>query len=268
MNASTAEPKQQPGRLHGKAAVVTGATSGLGRAVALAMAREGASVVAVGRDATRGQAVIDEVRSSGGRALFHRGDLVHESTIVDAVEQCRQEFGQLDIMHNNAGVLVVKELHETSNEDWQRSIDVNMTAAFWGCKHAVLAMREEKHGGAIVNTGSISSVAASGNTLCYAASKHGLLGLTKAVALAYATEDIRCNAVCPGDFDSPMILDYLAQTDDPVAARRSLENLYPTNRLLEAEDVAESVVFLASDAARGITGTSLLVDDGVTAKMF
>jgi NAD(P)-dependent dehydrogenase (short-subunit alcohol dehydrogenase family) len=135
-----------PARLTGKAGVVTGATSGLGRAVVRAMAREGAAVVAVGRDAQRGEEVVRQVGEQGGRACFYRGDVTREKDIVGAINQCRSEFGRIDFMHNNAGFIAMGELHEVSNEDWHRTVAVNLTAVFWGCKHAVLAMRDEGHG--------------------------------------------------------------------------------------------------------------------------
>jgi NAD(P)-dependent dehydrogenase (short-subunit alcohol dehydrogenase family) len=255
-------------RLAGKAGVVTGATSGLGRAVVLAMAREGAAVVAVGRDTQRGEDVVRQVRERAGRASFYRGDVTREEDIVGAITQCRNEFGRIDFMHNNAGFIAMGELHEVSNEDWQRTLAVNLTAVFWGCKHAVLAMREEGHGGSIINTGSTSSFTATPDILSYVASKHGVLGITRSTALAYAAEGIRCNALCPGDFESRIFDEFLAASDDPASARRELEQLYPTKRILTPEEVAETAVFLASDASTGINGTSILVDDGILAKNY
>src|SRR5262245_26796222 len=159
-------------RLTGKAGVVTGATSGLGRAVVRAMTREGASVVAVGRDAHRGQTVARQVSEQGGRASFFRGDVTREEDIVGAINQCRSEFGRFDFIHNNDSFIKMGELHEVSNEDWQHTVAVNLTAVFWGCKHAVLAMREEGHGGSIINTGSTSSFTATPDILSYVATKH------------------------------------------------------------------------------------------------
>jgi NAD(P)-dependent dehydrogenase (short-subunit alcohol dehydrogenase family) len=256
------------GRLEGKAGVVTGATSGLGRAVVLAMVREGAAIVAVGRDSERGEETVRLARESGGRAVFYRGDVLAEADIIGAIDRCRSEFGRIDIMHNNAGFIAMGALHEVSNDDWDRTVAINLTAVFWGCKHAVNAMREEKHGVSIIITGSTSSFTATADILSYVATKHGVLGITKATALAYAVDGIRCNAVCPGDFQSQMFDDFLANEADPVAARRDLQNLYPTQRILRPEDVAETVVFLASDASHPVNGTSILVDDGLLAKNY
>lgn len=256
------------GRLESKAGVVTGATSGLGRAVVLAMAREGASIVAVGRDVERGEEVARLAREAGGTVIYQRGDVTEEGDIVAAIEKCRSEFGHLDIMHNNAGFIATGMLHEVSNEDWNRTVAINLTAVFWGCKHAVKAMLEEQHGGSIINTGSTSSFTATPDIMSYVATKHGVLGITKATGLAYAEHGIRCNAVCPGDFESQMFEDFLAIEADPAAARRELEQLYPTKRILLPEDIAETAVFLASDASHPINGTHILVDDAILTKNY
>lgn len=258
----------QKGRLSGKAGVITGATSGLGLAVLRAMTGEGASIVAVGRDASRGQLIVDEIVEHGGSASFYRGDVGVEADIAGAIDACRTTFGRFDIMHNNAGYLVTRELHETTNEEWNASVSTNLTAVFWGCKHAVLAMRDQGHGGAIINTGSTASFTATADTASYVATKTGVIGITRATALAYAAEGIRCNAVCPGDFESPMLEAFFAASEDPEAARREIASLYPTNRILKPEDVANAVVFLASDEAHAVNGTTLVVDDAILAKTY
>lgn len=251
------------GRLAGKAGVVTGATSGLGRAVLEGMCREGASIVAVGRDAERGAAAIKAVTEAGGTATFFQGDVTREEDVVAAIQHCRDTYGRLDIMHNNAGVIEVKPLTETTTEDWDRIVKINLTSVFWGSRHAVAAMLEEGHGGAIINTGSTATFTAVEGCIGYVATKHGVLGITRTVALEYAKHGIRCNAVCPGDFESALTNDFLAAEPDPEEARRQLAACYPTNRILKPEDVAAAVVFLATDAAHGINGTSLTVDDAV-----
>ncbi len=256
------------GRLAGKAGVVTGGTSGLGRAVVLAMAREGASIVAMGRDSERGDEVVRSAREAGGNVVFFSGDVTTESDIVAAINKCRSEFGRIDIMHNNAGICMTGLPHEVTNDAWDRTIAVNLTAVFWGCKHAALAMREEGHGGSIINTGSTSSFTATPDIISYVATKHAVLGITKVTALAYAADGIRCNAMCPADFESQVFDDFLAGEPDPEAARRELEQLYPSKRILRPEDIAETAVYLASDAAKPINGTSILIDDGLLAKNY
>jgi len=237
-------------------------------AVAQAMSAEGAAVVVVGRNADRGYEIVESIAASGRSALFVRGDVTVEADIVRAIEVCRTEFGSLDIMHNNAAFLVTAEVHETTSEDWDRSLLTNLSSVFWGCKHAVLAMREQGHGGSIINTASVAAFTSTADTAAYTATKSGVMGLTRSVALAYAAEGIRCNALCPGDFESPMLDAFLATQSDPDTARRDFEAVYPTKRILKPGDVANAAVFLASDEAVGVNGTSLVVDDGLLAKTY
>lgn len=256
-----------PRQLDGKAGVIVGATSGLGLAVLRAMTREGAAIIAVGRNEERGAAAVAEVRREGGQAEFFRGDVTREADIKGAIGRSVEVFGRLDIMHNNAGILVMRELHETSNEEWQQTLAVNLTGVFWGCKHAVLAMRASG-GGSIINTASVAAFTATADTAAYVATKTAVLGLTRATALAYAGDGIRCNALCPGDFDSPMLENYLSGAAEPDRERRTLEETYPAGRILASSEVASVAVFLASDAAIGINGTSVVVDHALLTKTY
>lgn len=256
-----------PGQLDGKAGVIVGATSGLGLAVLRAMAREGAAIVAVGRDRARGQAAVASVLDEGGIAEFYAGDVSQEQDVAGAVDRCVKTFGRLDIMHNNAGTLATHELHETTNAEWEQSLATNLTAVFWGCKHAVLAMRGNG-GGSIINTASVAAFTATADTPAYVAAKTGVLGLTRATALAYAKDGIRCNALCPGDFESPMLDDYLRRTGDPDHERALMDATYPSGRILKPEEIAAVAVFLASDAATGINGAPMIVDHALLAKTY
>ena len=220
------------------------------------MAAEGASVVAVGRNADRGYEVVESIVRAGNSAVFVRGDVTVEDDIATAIELCRNEFGSLDIMHNNAAFFVTAELHQTTTEDWDRSLRTNLSSVFLGSKHAVLAMREQGSGGSIINTASVAAFTATADTAAYVASKSGVMGLTRAIALTYAAEGIRCNALCPGDFESPMFDAFLAGASDPATARTEFEALYPTKRILKPGDVANAAVFLASDESAGVNGTS------------
>jgi NAD(P)-dependent dehydrogenase (short-subunit alcohol dehydrogenase family) len=255
-------------RCAGKAGVVTGTSRGLGRETLLALAAEGANVVGVARDEEAGGRVADEASSNGGRALFQRGDVRREKDIVAAVERCRAEFGALDFMVNNAAILGEGRLHETSNEQWDDLVATHLTATFWGCKHAIDAMRESGHGGSIVNLGSILSFTGDGYLAAYTAMKSGVLGLTKAIAIDYALDGIRCNCVCPGDMETPMIEQYFEGTADPVAARAEMEGAYPGKRIAHPREVAAAVVFLVSDESSFVSGAPILVDGGLTAKTY
>jgi NAD(P)-dependent dehydrogenase (short-subunit alcohol dehydrogenase family) len=254
-------------RCAGKSGVVTGTSRGLGRETLLALCAEGASVVGLARDAEAGQRTADEA-SSDGRALFVKGDVRQEQDIVGAIERCKSEFGAFDFIVNNAGILGEGRLHETSNDMWGDLVATHLTACFWGCKHGVESFRADGRPGSIVNLGSILSFTGDGYLAAYTAMKSGVLGLTKAIAIDYALDGIRCNCVCPGDMETPMIEQYFDGTDDPVAAREEMESAYPGKRIAHPREVAAAVVFLVSDESSFVNGTPILVDGGLTAKTY
>jgi len=256
------------GRVEGKAGVVTGTSRGLGREILRLLSAEGARVVALSRDAEAGQRGVDEARAAGGHAVFQQGDVRNEVDVVGAIDRCRNEYGALDFVVNNAGILGEGRLHETSNELWDDLVATHLTGAFWGCKHAVAAMRESGRGGSIVNVGSILSFTGDGYLAAYTAMKSGVLGLTKAIAIDYAADGIRCNCVCPGDMETPMIEQYFDGTDDPVAARAEMEGAYPGKRIAHPAEVAAAVLFLVSDESSFVSGAPILVDGGLTAKTY
>ncbi len=261
-------PSATSGRLAGKNAIVTGGGSGLGRATLLAMAREGANVVALDLDAQAAEAAAAEAADAGVGALAIGGDVTQEATIVEAIERCVAELGSLDVLHNNAGWQAETPIHETTNEQWDRMVSLNLTAVFWGCKHAVRAMLAAGTRGAIVNTASTLAITADAMVPGYCATKAGVLGLTRAVALAYADQGIRCNAICPGDMDTPLTQRYFAATENPAATRRELEEASPIQRLADPAEIAHAVVFLASDEASFVTGSSFVADGGLTIKTY
>jgi len=256
------------GRLDGKAGVVTGTARGLGREILYALAREGAQVVGLSRDADLGQAVADQASRQGGVARFEQGDVTIEADVVRAIARCQEAFGAFDFIVNNAGILGQGRLHETTNDQWDELVAVHLTAAFWGCKHAINAFRTAGKGGVIVNVGSILSFSGDGYLAAYTAMKSGVLGLTKAIAIDYATEGIRCNCVCPGDMETPMIEQYFNGTADAVAARAEMEAAYPGKRIADPAEVAAAVLFLCSDEASFVNGAPLLVDGGIVAKTY
>jgi NAD(P)-dependent dehydrogenase (short-subunit alcohol dehydrogenase family) len=255
-------------RCSGKAGVVTGTSRGLGREILLALCREGASVVAVSRDEDAGRRGVEEAAEAAGEALFLPGDVRREEDVVAAIARCRDEFGALDFIVNNAGILGEGRLHETTNEQWDDLVATHLTGTFWGCKHAVTAMREDGRGGSIVNVGSILSFTGDGYLAAYTAMKSGVLGLTKAIAIDYALDGVRCNCVCPGDMETPMIQEYFDGTDDAEAARTEMEAAYPGKRIADPREVAAAVVFLVSDESSFVNGTPILVDGGLTAKTY
>lgn len=256
------------GRLEGMGIVVTGATKGLGRETALLMAAEGARVVAVGRDASDGASLEAEAAGLPGSVGFFPGDVREEATHTESIARCL-EGGRLDAYVNNAGILGPEgPLHDTSLEDWEEVNAVNMRGVFLGCRAAIRTMREGGHGGAIVNVGSILSQTGDPFLTSYTATKHGVLGLTRALAVDYAAAGIRVNCVLPGDMETPMILEYFAASDDPVATRAEMEGAYPIKRIARPREVAQAVVFLVSDDASFVSGAELLVDGALTAKAY
>ena len=247
--------------LQGKAGVVTGAHKGLGAEIVDVIGREGGKVVAVSRSG----------RADGevpGHVVDMRGDVTQEQTFLDAIKLCIDTYGRFDFIVNNAGILGESRLHETTNELWDALVATHMTGAFWGCKHAVNTFRERKTPGAIVNIGSILSFTADGYLGAYTAMKTGVLGLTKAIAIDYAADGIRCNCLCPGDMETPMIQQYFDGTDDPVAARAEMEEAYPGKRMAHPREVAEGAAFLLGDRASFVSGTSLVVDGALIAKTY
>jgi meso-butanediol dehydrogenase / (S,S)-butanediol dehydrogenase / diacetyl reductase len=190
-------------RFAGRRGVVTGAGSGLGREVLLGLVAEGADVVAADVDLERGERVVDEAAGAPGRAVFQHCDVAQEQDVSRAVDRCVEEFGGLDLIHNNAGIQGSARFHETSTELWDRVQDVNLKAVFWGCKYAIAAMRQGGAGGSIVNTASMLALVGDPYLPAYTAAKTGVLGLTRAIAVDYGPERIRANCVCPGDMDTP-----------------------------------------------------------------
>ena len=255
-------------RCEGKVGVVTGTSRGLGREILLALCREGASVVGVARDVEAGTRTAEEGVAAGRRAVFVEGDVRREQDVVGAIARCREEFGALDFMVNNAGILGEGRLHETTNEQWDDLVATHLTGTFWGCKHAVNAMLESGRGGSIVNLGSILSFTGDGYLAAYTAMKSGVLGLTKAIAIDYALDGIRCNCICPGDMETPMIQQYFDGTEDADAARAEMEAAYPGKRIAHPREVATAAVFFVSDESSFVSGTPLLVDGGLTAKTY
>jgi NAD(P)-dependent dehydrogenase (short-subunit alcohol dehydrogenase family) len=255
------------GRLAGRAGVVTGAAAGLGRAVLVEACNEGASVVAFDRDQDAGEGAVAAAREAGGTAVFQAGDVTREADVEAAIKRSVDEFGACDLLDNNAGIAVELPMHETTEEQMDQVLAVNLKGAFFGCKYAVQAMRAG-NGGAIVNTGSIVSLVGDPILPIYGTTKAGLLGLTRSIAVDYAEAGIRCNAVCPGDMLTPMLQRTFEGAPDPAAKRAEMESFYPVKRIADPREVAKAVVFLLSGDASFITGASLVVDGGLTAKCY
>jgi NAD(P)-dependent dehydrogenase (short-subunit alcohol dehydrogenase family) len=255
------------GRLEGKVAVVTGAGSGIGRAIAHRFAQEGASVVIaeVNRDA--GASAASEIRAEGGSALFVPTDVSRAADVEAMVRRTVAEFGRLDVLVNNAAIQILGRLADTSEEDWDRLQSVNLKGVFLCSKYAIPEM-VRTGGGSIVNIASVLGLVGDPDLAAYCAAKGGVLALTKAAALAYGPAGIRVNAICPGDVDTPMVRDYFNKDPDPEALRRRISSEYALRRIAEPREIAEAALFLASDASSFVTATALVIDGGLTAKCY
>jgi len=250
-------------RLREKVALVTGAGSGIGRETALLFAAEGAAVAAVDLDEAAAQAVVDGIVASGGRALAIRADVSSDEDSARMVEATEATFGRLDVLFNNAGISHANDDDAVSTETdvWDLTMAVNARGVFLGCKHGIPALRRAG-GGSIINTASFVAVlGAATPQIAYTASKGAVLSMTRELAVVHAREGIRVNALCPGPLRTELLMKYL---DTEEKRQRRLVHI-PMGRFGEAAEIARSVVFLASDESSYVTGTTFLVDGGITA---
>jgi NAD(P)-dependent dehydrogenase (short-subunit alcohol dehydrogenase family) len=242
----------------GKIVLVTGGTSGIGKATALAFARAGAKVVLTGRREKEGKEVVGEIERAGGVAAFFRADFSKEDEVQAAVNFVVATFGRLDVAFNNAGLESVVPLSEITEEKYRAVFDINVWGVLSAMKHEVAAMLKTG-GGAIVNTSSTFGHVGAAQVTIYVGSKHAVEGMTKCVALEFAKQNIRVNTISPAAIETDMI-DRFAGKEG--AARDALVAMHPVGRLGKSEEIAAAVLYLCSDAAKFTTGTSLKVDGG------
>jgi NAD(P)-dependent dehydrogenase (short-subunit alcohol dehydrogenase family) len=248
-------------RLAGQVAWISGATSGIGAATAQLFAREGASVALVGRRVDMSRALAEEINMSGGRAMAIACDVGCEDDVRASIEETVSQFKSLQIVVNNAGMVQVKLLHECTVEDWDLVMGVNVKSMFLATKYALPHLRRNRRS-YIVNVGSISSFVGQARTPIYTTSKHAALGLTRSIALDYAADGVRCNCVCPGITDTPMLREHLDATPDPEATLAGRLRRVAMGVALTPLDVAKSILYFSCDDSAGVTGTSLTVDCG------
>jgi NAD(P)-dependent dehydrogenase (short-subunit alcohol dehydrogenase family) len=244
-----------------KIVLVTGGTSGIGKATALAFAEAGAKVVITGRREREGADVAAEITKTGGTAAFVRADVAKDADVARAIDFVLSTHGRLDVAFNNAGIEIAGPLNEVTEEQYRRAFDINVWGVLNSMKYEIAAMLKSS-GGAIVNTSSVAGHIALPQASIYVATKHAVEGLTKAVALEFAKQGIRVNAIAPGSVDTDMV-DRLVGKDGE--RRNWLLSLHPVGRFGTSEEIAAAVLYLASDAAKFTTGTTLLVDGGWTA---
>jgi NAD(P)-dependent dehydrogenase (short-subunit alcohol dehydrogenase family) len=249
------------GRLENKVAWISGATSGIGEATARLFAREGAKVALVGKRLQLSRPIAAELKAQGLESLALACDVSKEAQVRDSIRKTVKRFGRLDIIVNNAGIVHIKALHEYTEREWDKVMDVNLKSMFFATKHAIPHLRRSKRG-YFVNIGSISSFVGQALTPVYTTSKHAVVGLTRSIALDYAADGVRCNCICPGITDTPMLRQHLNLNPDPERALRQRLRRVPIGVPLTPHDVARAVLYFSCEDSAGITGTSLVIDGG------
>jgi NAD(P)-dependent dehydrogenase (short-subunit alcohol dehydrogenase family) len=256
------------GTYDGKVVIVTGGALGMGRAAAIEFAKEGASVTIADVNTVAGPAAVAEIRGSGGKAFFVAGDVSQGQACQSVVQRTVQAFGGLDVLFNNVGIQPqesYRTAEDTTEEMWDRIMDVNLKSYFLMAKYAIPELRK-RGGGAIVNNASVQGLQSMRGVPAYAASKGGVLSLTRQLAVEYANEGIRVLAICPGTIDTEMVRESARQEPDGVeAALQRYGKSHPIGRIGTGQDIANAVLFLASDKASFMTGEYICVDGGYMA---
>jgi NAD(P)-dependent dehydrogenase (short-subunit alcohol dehydrogenase family) len=251
--------------LEGKSALVTGGASGIGRATALAFAREGARVAVADIMQDAAQRTVNEIKAMGGQAMAIACDVTDDDAVKAMIAATVDAFGSLDCAFNNAGIAPYQvnaggqKIADVAPEAWRRLIDVNLTGVWLCLRHEVAQMRAQGSGGVIINTASILGLVGTATSSAYVAAKHGVVGLTKVAAADHAEDNIRVNAVCPGYIETPMTEETMRRRGERIMAR------VPMARMGKAAEIAEAVVWLCSPKASFVTGVSWAVDGGYTA---
>ncbi|HKM77179.1 MAG TPA: glucose 1-dehydrogenase [Candidatus Bathyarchaeia archaeon] len=254
-------------RLENKVSIVTGGGSGIGRATALLFAKEGSKVVVADIDDKAGSSTADAIASNAGESIFVHTDVTISSDADRLVSQCIKRFGRLDVLFNNAGIIVAGTVVSTPEDAWDRVMEVNVKGVYLCSKYAIPVMVRQG-GGSIVNTASVLGLVASKDDSAYVTSKGAVVQLTKSMALDFGKDNIRVNCVCAGNTDTPMI-DYVIRQHPEQPRDKMLEYFWNQNavikRPIKAEEVASVVLFLASDESSAVTGSTYLVDGGWSA---
>ena len=252
-------------RLAGRSVVITGASSGIGRASALRFAREGARLLLASHQDDPSRELVREIEAAGGTAAFEHTDVSRRAETEHAIDACVERYGGIDILFCNAGITLPKLLPDTNDDEIDRVLSVNLLALMHAARYAIPIMLAQPKGGTILFTASKTGLVAQTDSPVYCASKGAVVMLARALALDYATRGIRVNALCPGIIDTPMLQEFAATRADPAEAWRSFEHAQPMGRLGTAEECADAALWLVSDEASFVTGVALPVDGGFTA---
>ncbi len=245
-----------------RVALVTGGASGIGRATALRLAQDGAKVVVADWNAEMGAETVKLIEAQGGEAFVIKTDVSKVADTERMVAETVAKFGKLNILVNSAALMLEKTAVDTTEEDWDRLVDVNLKGVFFSCKYAILQFRAQKTSGVIINMASVNSFFAEGGIAAYCATKGGIAQLTRALAMDHSIEGIRVNCLAPGWIETPMNAKFFAQGPH---IREQAARLHAIGRIGQAEEVANAVSYLASDEAGFVTGTLLTVDGGFSA---
>lgn len=246
-------------RLKDKVAIVTGGSSGIGEYTVREMINEGAKVLIADVNDEAGEKLATELNTKQKNAIYQHVDVSNEEDIIKMVQTAENEFGKLDIIFNNAGILEIGPSTEQSFEDWKKVISINLSGVFLSAKHAIKAMKKQG-GGSVINCSSILGNVGQSEYAAYTAAKGGVTNMTRTLALEFAEENVRVNAVCPAYIHTPLLDDLDEET------KNHLISLHPMKRLGRPEEIAKAVVFLASDDASFVTGINMLVDGGYTSQ--
>jgi len=251
-------------RLFGKVSIITGGTSGIGQATAKLFAKEGSKVVIAGRDDKRGKNLAEEIICEGGEALFIKTDVSKSEDVQNLINMTVDRWGKIDVLFNNAGIEIDGFVADYSEEDWDKVINTNLKGAFLCSKYAFKQMIKQGTGGSIINNSSVLGIVSLPGCSAYSASKSGLIGLTKALALDGAPYKIRVNCLCPG-FVLTRLTEQYVDKKNPQKYLDTVGKLHPIGRICTPEEVAYAALFLASDESSFITGAIIPVDGGITA---
>lgn len=251
-------------RLKGKICIITGAGAGIGEATAVRFGQEGAKVVVADMDKTAGEGTVRKIIETGGEAMFVLTDVSRSEDCRLLMEETDEAFGNIDILVNNAGIYIQENIIDASEENWKRIFAVNVDGIFYCSRHVVPYMKKAG-GGSIVHVASEAGIVAIKGQMAYNTSKAAVIMMAKSMAVDLAQYNIRVNAVCPGTTETPLFKEAMKRDANPTEARRLLESSRPANRLGRPEEIASAILFIASDEAGYATGSSLVIDGGLTA---